>query len=61
MFADGFDGFDALLRSATPARRVAGAFSKLFVRHPRLAWLADAFFRFAYWPLAGVRDAVRGR
>lgn len=56
--ADGFDGLDRLLRSSTMARRVAGSFMKLFVTRPRLAWLADAFFRFAYFPLAELRDRL---
>ena len=56
IFADGFGDFDALVRSASRQRRVAARFVKLFARRPALAWLADAFFRFAYNPLAGLKD-----
>ena len=58
LFADGFGGFDAITRAATLPRRVAARFVKLFVRHPGLAWLSDAFFRFVYYPLTGARDAI---
>jgi len=58
-FADGFGGLDRLLQSSTAARRIAGWFMKAFVAHPRLAWLSDAFFRFIYYPLTNVRDALR--
>ena len=57
LFADGFDDLDILVRAASRPRRIAAHFVKLFVRHPSLAWLADAFFRFAYNPLAGLRDS----
>jgi len=56
MFADGFGDFDALVRAASRPRRVAAPFVKLFARHPSLAWLSDAFFRFVYNPLAGLRE-----
>ena len=56
IFADGFGDFDTLVRAASRPRRVAARFVKLFARHPSLAWFADAFFRFAYNPLAGIRD-----
>ena len=58
LFADGFGGFDAITRASTLPRRVAARFVKLFVRHPGLAWLSDAFFRFVYYPLTGARDAI---
>ena len=58
VFADGFGDFDALVRAASRPRRVAARFVKLFVSRPSLAWLADAFFRFAYNPLTGLRDEV---
>lgn len=58
-FPDGFADFDALDRASTGSRRLAGRFMKLFVRHPRLAWLADLFFRFAYFPLSEFRDRLR--
>ena len=58
LFADGFGGFDAITRASTLPRRVAARFVKLFVRHPGLAWLSDAFFRFVYYPLTGARDAM---
>lgn len=57
-FSDGFSGLDCLLRSSTTARRTAGWFMKIFVIHPHLAWLTDAFFRFIYYPLTGIRDAL---
>ena len=58
LFADGFGDFDAITRASTFPRRVAALFVKLFVRHPGLAWLSDAFFRFVYCPLTGARDAM---
>jgi len=54
LFADGFDDFDAISRAASRPRRVAARFIKLFVRHPSMAWISDAFFRFAYFPLSSV-------
>ena len=60
MFADGFVDFDVLVRAATLPRRVACRFVKLAARHPGLAGLADAFFRFVYHPLVGIRDGLRG-
>lgn len=57
-FADGFGDFDALSRVSSLPRRVAGVFTKLFVRHPALGWLVDAFFLRIYYPLTGVRDKV---
>lgn len=59
-FPDGFADFDCLDRASTASRRLAGRFMKLFLRHPALGWLADAFFRFAYFPLSGFRDRLRG-
>lgn len=56
LFADGFDDFDELTKASTKSRLVAGCFVKLFVRHPSMAWLADAFFLFLYNPLVGLRD-----
>ena len=56
IFADGFGDFDALVRDASRPRRVAALFVKLFARHPSFAWLADAFFRFAYNPLSGLKE-----
>ena len=47
-----------IVRSASVPRRVAALFVKLAVRHPSLAWLANAFFRLAYYPLTGARDAL---
>ena len=59
VFPDGFGDFDCLDRASTASRRLAGRFMKLFVRHPRLGWVADAFFRFAYFPLSEWSDRVR--
>ena len=56
LFADGFGDFNELTSSSTTSRRVASWFVKLFVRHPSLAWVAEAFFRCIYNPLAGLRD-----
>ena len=56
LFADGFGDFDELTKASTKSRLVAGCFVKLFVRHPSMAWLADAFFLFLYNPLVGLRD-----
>ena len=61
LFADGFANFDLLLRHATRARRAAGRVMKLFVRHPRLAWMADAFFLHVYNPLVEMRNTLRHR
>ncbi|MBP5640279.1 MAG: glycosyltransferase family 2 protein [Victivallales bacterium] len=58
VFKDGFDDFDALSRAASRARRIAGGFVKLFVRHPNLAWLVDVFFAYIYYPLVGIRDSI---
>ena len=55
IFAGGFGDFDALVRAASRPRRIAAVFVKLFAGHPSLAWLADAFFLFAYNPLAGLK------
>jgi len=60
LFADGFADFDLLLRHATRARHAAGRVMKLFVRHPRLAWIADAFFLLVYNPLTWIRDVLQG-
>ena len=59
MFADGFGDFDALVRASSRPRRIAARFVKLFTVRPAFAWLADAFFRFAYNPLVDARDAFR--
>ena len=58
VFAEGFGDFDLLCRAATRPRRVAALFVKLFVRCWALAWLADAFFLYIYYPLVGVRDST---
>lgn len=58
-FPGGFDDFDALDRASTASRRLAGRFLKLFLRHPRLGWLSDLFFRYAYFPLSAWRDRRR--
>ena len=58
-FPDGFADFDCLDRASTASRRLAGRFMKLFLHHPALGWLADAFFRFAYFPLSEFRDRLR--
>jgi len=55
IFADGFGDFDALVRAASRPRRIAAKFIKLFASRPSLAWLADAFFLFAYNPLSASR------
>lgn len=59
IFAGGFGDFDALVSAASRPRRIAARFVKIFVRHPGLGWLADAFFRFAYNPLAGAKGAIQ--
>ena len=58
LFSGGFGDFDSIVRSASVPRRVAALFVKLAVRHPSLTWLSDAFFRRAYYPLTGTRDAL---
>ncbi|MBQ6472904.1 MAG: glycosyltransferase family 2 protein [Victivallales bacterium] len=59
LFADGFGDFDALVRASTKSRRIASCFVKLFVRHPSLAWFADAFFLCVYNPLVKLRDWLK--
>ena len=51
VFSDGFADFDALLRSASPARRLAAAWVKAFIRRPALRGAVEALFRFVYAPL----------
>ena len=58
-FPGGFAAFDALMRASTRARRVAGWHVKLSLRHPRLAWWTDFFFRRFYYPLGDLRDRFR--
>ncbi len=58
-FPGGFAAFDALMRASTRARRVAGWHVKLSLRHPRLAWWTDLFFRRFYYPLGDLRDRFR--
>ncbi len=60
LFKDGFADFDLLVRSASRPRKVAALFQKMFVRHPSIGWLADAFFLCVYHPLVGLRDGLRG-
>ncbi len=55
MFGNGFGDFDALLRHASRARRLAGWWIRAFVRHPALRWAAEAFFTRLYFPLADRR------
>lgn len=59
IFEDGFDDFNDLTRAATKSRIIAAAFVKLFVQHPSLTWLADAFFLCVYNPLVKLRDMLR--
>ena len=51
LFADGFGDFDALLKSASPVRRLAAYFVKAFVRNPSRRGLAEKFFAHIYFPL----------
>lgn len=51
IFGDGFDDFDALLRTTSRSRRTAGYWVKFFVRHPRMSFLSEQFFLRAYFPL----------
>lgn len=59
LFQNGFGDLDLIVYAATMPRRIACRFVKLFVRHPKLAWLTDAFFRFVYHPLVGLRDNMK--
>ena len=59
-FEDGFADFDLLVRASTRPRKIAAVFQKLFVRHPSMGWLADAFFICVYHPLVDLRDGLRG-
>ena len=60
VFKDGFSDFDLLVRASTRPRKIAAVFQKLFVRHPSMGWLADAFFICVYHPLVDLRDGLRG-
>ena len=60
LFQDGFGDLDAIMYAATFPRRVACWFAKMSVRHPKLGWLADLFFRCVYHPLVGMRDGLHG-
>ena len=60
LFADGFGNFDSLLHASTFPRRFASVFIKLFVRHPALSRLVDAFFLSVYNPLTALRDKLAG-
>ncbi len=60
VFKDGFTDFDLLVRASTFPRKIAAVFEKLFVRHPSMWWLTDAFFLCIYHPLVGLRDGLRG-
>lgn len=60
VFVDGFDNLDLLTRAASLPRKVSAVFRKLFIRHPALGWLADAYFLYAYNSLADFRDKLKG-
>ena len=51
IFAEGFGDFDDLLRSASPARRLAAQLVKLFLLNPSLRGAAEKFFAWVYFPL----------
>ena len=51
VFADGFGDFDALLKYATFSRRIAAAWVKMFMRHPRLRGMVEKMFAILYFPL----------
>lgn len=51
VFADGFGGFDLLLKSASPSRRLAARFVKSFLQYPSRRGLAEKFFAWIYFPL----------
>ena len=50
VFANGFGDFDLLLKSASPARRLAARFVKAFVRNPSRRDAAERFFARIYFP-----------
>jgi glycosyltransferase involved in cell wall biosynthesis len=58
LFAKGFADFNTLLRASTFPRRFAAVFIRIFVRHPMISWLADAFFMSVYNLLTRIRDSL---
>ena len=49
VFADGFADLDAMLRFASPARRIAARMAKAFFRRPALRGAVEMFFRSVYF------------
>ena len=54
VFADGFADFDSLLRFANRPKRIAGMWTRWFLRHPASRWWVETFFR-GYYALTGSR------
>ena len=50
VFPDGFADFDALLKSASPARRLAARLVKAFIRRPSRRGLVEWIFARIYFP-----------
>lgn len=44
LFADGFGDFNALLKSASSRRRLAGWWARAFMTKPAMRWAAEKFF-----------------
>ena len=57
IFEDGFGDFDALLKSATARRRLAGWWVRMFVRHRMMRFGAELFFTWFYFPLTNLKKS----
>ena len=51
VFPDGFGDFDAVLKYAPAAQRIAAPWAKAFFRRPSMRALAELFFRAVYFPV----------
>ena len=56
MFSKGFEGFDALRRTATANRKLTSWLVKVYVQHPSMRLLIELFFRFIYFPLTRLKS-----
>ncbi|MBQ7179334.1 MAG: hypothetical protein IJS08_18095, partial [Victivallales bacterium] len=59
LFSDGFDNFNALLKSSGFRRRLAAWWIRLFVKHPSLARASELFFLRVYFPLANRQNKLK--
>ena len=51
IFADGYDAFDTLLKSASPVRRLAASLVKSFILRPSRRGMVEWFFTKVYFPI----------